>query len=105
MSEAERVALCKQLLPGLRWLGPVTGSERVEKERPETEKVSAHAQAPLSETQLFLYDNTNGSSVKLPLGGLTDIIRELISGQKCRVLITKQDRMLRAVIEIPEEQL
>ena len=105
MSEVERIALCKQLLPGLRWLGPVTGAERVQKEQPQMEKVSAHTPAAFSETQLFLYDNTNGASVKLPLGGLTDILRELVSGQKCRVLITKQDKMTRAVIEIPEEQI
>ena len=112
LTDEERLELARKILPGHSRLR-IGGKKRramdpqnaVEKAVTRDRPYAARVPAPVSsETQLFLYDNTNGSSVKLPLGGLTDILRELVSGQKCRVLITKQAKMLRAVIEIPEEQ-
>ena len=115
LTDEERLELAKKILPGhsrLRIGGkkgkartPQRAAEKVvavEKSAPAAPVVHSSA---VDGTQLFFYDNTDGTSVKLPLGGLTDILRELVSGQKCRVLITKQDRMTRAVIEIPEEQI
>ncbi len=61
--------------------------------------------APALETQLFYFDGTNGTSVKLPIGGLKQILSDLVAEQKCKISVVQQGNMLRAVIEIPEEEI
>ena len=113
LTDEERLELAKKILPGHSRLRIGGKKAKARAPQQDVEKVvttenpgAARVPAPAPvESQLFFYDNTDGASVKLPLGGVKQVLSDLVAEQKCRVSVTKLDKMIRAVIEIPEGQI